>query len=153
MCSLSSLRIADASNTAHLDTVERGYEKMDHYKVDFRKERKALRSIDFIQGKRTGTAHGGSVSNLYSLVTSCFNRRRGWRGRGCRGSCWGERRGSGCVFGCCGFCFCPPADLSVLLQLRQHLDQKKGELLLLDDTFWPRLGELCQKETPEPRRP
>ncbi|XP_037550211.1 tripartite motif-containing protein 55-like [Nematolebias whitei] len=42
-------KIADASNTAHLDKVERGYEKMDHYKVDCRKERKALRSIDFIR--------------------------------------------------------------------------------------------------------
>ncbi|XP_013857735.1 tripartite motif-containing protein 55b isoform X2 [Austrofundulus limnaeus] len=42
-------KIADASSTAHLDQIERGYEKMDHYKVDFRKERKALRTIDFIQ--------------------------------------------------------------------------------------------------------
>ncbi|MEQ2165704.1 hypothetical protein GOODEAATRI_019883 [Goodea atripinnis] len=45
------LRIEDASSTAHLDKVERGYEKMDHYKVDFRRERKALSSIDFIRGK------------------------------------------------------------------------------------------------------
>ncbi|XP_027129815.1 tripartite motif-containing protein 55 [Larimichthys crocea] len=41
--------IADASSTAHLDKVERGYENMDHYKVEFKKEGKALRSIDFIQ--------------------------------------------------------------------------------------------------------
>uniref|UniRef100_A0A1A8HFI5 Tripartite motif-containing protein 54 n=1 Tax=Nothobranchius korthausae TaxID=1143690 RepID=A0A1A8HFI5_9TELE len=40
-------KIADASSMSHLDKVERGYEKMDHYGVDFRKERKALRSIDF----------------------------------------------------------------------------------------------------------
>ncbi|XP_035475698.1 tripartite motif-containing protein 55b isoform X1 [Scophthalmus maximus] len=42
-------KIADASSTAHLDKVERGYENMDHYSVVFNKEAKALRSINFIQ--------------------------------------------------------------------------------------------------------
>ncbi|KAK5604314.1 Tripartite motif-containing protein 55 [Crenichthys baileyi] len=42
-------KIEEASSTAHLDKVERGYEKMDHYKVDFGRERKALSSIDFIR--------------------------------------------------------------------------------------------------------
>ncbi|XP_044031576.1 tripartite motif-containing protein 55b [Siniperca chuatsi] len=42
-------KIAEASSTAHLDKVERGYENMDHYNVEFKKEGKALRSIDFIQ--------------------------------------------------------------------------------------------------------
>ncbi|XP_060920677.1 tripartite motif-containing protein 55b isoform X2 [Labrus mixtus] len=42
-------KIAEASSIAHLDKVERGYEKMDHYNCDFKKEGKALRSIDFIQ--------------------------------------------------------------------------------------------------------
>ncbi|KAF6727286.1 Tripartite motif-containing protein 55 [Oryzias melastigma] len=42
-------KIAEVSSTAHLDKVEVGYENMDHYTVDFRKEGKALRSIDFIQ--------------------------------------------------------------------------------------------------------
>ncbi|XP_015239859.1 PREDICTED: tripartite motif-containing protein 55 [Cyprinodon variegatus] len=41
-------KIGEASSTTHLDKVESGYEKMDHYKVDFRRERKALSSIDFI---------------------------------------------------------------------------------------------------------
>lgn len=45
-----ALRIADASSTEHLDKVERGYENMDHFTVEFRKESKALRNIDFIQG-------------------------------------------------------------------------------------------------------
>lgn len=49
----SALRIADASSTAHLDKVERGYENMDHYNIEFKKEGKALRSIDFIQGEGT----------------------------------------------------------------------------------------------------
>ena len=49
----SALRIADASSTAHLDKVERGYENMDHYNVEFKKEGRALRSIDFIQGEGT----------------------------------------------------------------------------------------------------
>uniref|UniRef100_A0A8C9X4Y4 RING-type E3 ubiquitin transferase n=1 Tax=Sander lucioperca TaxID=283035 RepID=A0A8C9X4Y4_SANLU len=34
--------LAEASSTAHLDKVERGYENMDHYTVDFNKEGKAL---------------------------------------------------------------------------------------------------------------
>nr|XP_015810716.2 tripartite motif-containing protein 55 [Nothobranchius furzeri] len=42
-------KIADASSMSHLDKVERGYEQMNHYSVDFRKERKALRSIDFVR--------------------------------------------------------------------------------------------------------
>ncbi|XP_034025572.1 tripartite motif-containing protein 55b isoform X3 [Thalassophryne amazonica] len=42
-------KIADASSTAHLGKVERGYENMDHYSVDFKKEGKALCSIDFIR--------------------------------------------------------------------------------------------------------
>ncbi|XP_034561824.1 tripartite motif-containing protein 55b isoform X3 [Notolabrus celidotus] len=41
-------KIAEASSLAHLDKVERGYENMDHYTIDFKKEGKALRSIDFI---------------------------------------------------------------------------------------------------------
>lgn len=48
-----ALRIADASSTAHLDKVERGYENMDHYKVEFARERKALGSLDFIQGEES----------------------------------------------------------------------------------------------------
>ncbi|XP_061877285.1 tripartite motif-containing protein 55b isoform X3 [Entelurus aequoreus] len=42
-------KLAEACSTSHLDKVERGYEKMDHFTADFRRERKALRSIDFIQ--------------------------------------------------------------------------------------------------------
>ncbi|KAM7390522.1 hypothetical protein PAMA_008602 [Pampus argenteus] len=42
-------KIAEASSTAHLDKVERGYENMDHYNVNFKKASTALRSIDFIQ--------------------------------------------------------------------------------------------------------
>nr|XP_046227768.1 tripartite motif-containing protein 55b isoform X2 [Scatophagus argus] len=42
-------KIADASSIAHLDKVERGYENMDHYNIEFKKESRALRSIDFIQ--------------------------------------------------------------------------------------------------------
>lgn len=47
---IAPVRIADASSTAHLDKVEHGYENMDHFSVEFRKERRALGSIDFIQG-------------------------------------------------------------------------------------------------------
>lgn len=43
------IKIAEASSIAHLDKVERGYENMDHFNVEFKKEGKALRSINFIQ--------------------------------------------------------------------------------------------------------
>ncbi|KAG7225056.1 hypothetical protein INR49_014511 [Caranx melampygus] len=42
-------KIAEASSTAHLDKVERGYENMDHFSVDFKRESKALRAIDFLE--------------------------------------------------------------------------------------------------------
>nr|XP_057915691.1 tripartite motif-containing protein 55b [Doryrhamphus excisus]XP_057915692.1 tripartite motif-containing protein 55b [Doryrhamphus excisus]XP_057915693.1 tripartite motif-containing protein 55b [Doryrhamphus excisus]XP_057915694.1 tripartite motif-containing protein 55b [Doryrhamphus excisus]XP_057915695.1 tripartite motif-containing protein 55b [Doryrhamphus excisus]XP_057915696.1 tripartite motif-containing protein 55b [Doryrhamphus excisus] len=42
-------KLAEACSTSHLDKVERGYENMDHFTADFRRERKVLRSIDFIQ--------------------------------------------------------------------------------------------------------
>ncbi|XP_047424565.1 tripartite motif-containing protein 55b isoform X2 [Mugil cephalus] len=42
-------KISEASSTAHLDKVEHGYENMDHYNVVFKKESKALRSLDFVQ--------------------------------------------------------------------------------------------------------
>lgn len=48
-----ALRLAEASSTAHLDKIERGYENMDHYTVDFKRQAKALRCLDFLQGKGT----------------------------------------------------------------------------------------------------
>ncbi|XP_068073216.1 tripartite motif-containing protein 55b isoform X1 [Danio rerio] len=42
-------KIAKASNTSHLERVERGYESMDHYSVHFKREGRALRNIDFIR--------------------------------------------------------------------------------------------------------
>lgn len=63
-----ALRIAEASSTAHLDKVEHGYENMDHFKVDFRKESKALRTIDFLQGE----GGGSHLSVVFcSLFDSC----------------------------------------------------------------------------------
>ncbi|KAM9337249.1 tripartite motif-containing protein 55-like [Symphorus nematophorus] len=81
-------QIADASSTAHLDKVERGYENMDHYNVEFKKEGRALRSIDFIQddededeededgeagaaeGERAQTVSGGSAVSATSVQPS-----------------------------------------------------------------------------------
>ncbi|XP_074478196.1 tripartite motif-containing protein 55-like isoform X2 [Sebastes fasciatus] len=42
-------KLEEATSTAHLDKVERGYENMDHYTVEFKTEGKALRSLDFLQ--------------------------------------------------------------------------------------------------------
>ncbi|XP_036414449.1 tripartite motif-containing protein 55b isoform X2 [Colossoma macropomum] len=41
-------KIGEASNKSHLEKVERGYENMDHYTVNFKKESRAIRAIDFI---------------------------------------------------------------------------------------------------------
>ncbi|KAK6299650.1 hypothetical protein J4Q44_G00296830 [Coregonus suidteri] len=45
-------RIGEASSTSHLEMVERGYEAMDHYTVNFWREGRALHSIDFISGRK-----------------------------------------------------------------------------------------------------
>lgn len=42
--------MGEATNTSHLEKVEHGYENMDYYSVDFKKERGALSSINFITG-------------------------------------------------------------------------------------------------------
>ncbi|KAK5850298.1 hypothetical protein PBY51_014559 [Eleginops maclovinus] len=42
-------KLTDACSTAHLDKVERGYENMDHFSVEFTKEGRALKSLDFLQ--------------------------------------------------------------------------------------------------------
>jgi len=44
------VRLTEASSTAHLDKVEHGYEYMHHFQVNFSREGKALRSIDFVEG-------------------------------------------------------------------------------------------------------
>ncbi|MCI4391603.1 hypothetical protein PGIGA_G00136450 [Pangasianodon gigas] len=41
-------KMSEATNTSHLEKVERGYESMDHYSIDFKKERGALSAINFI---------------------------------------------------------------------------------------------------------
>lgn len=43
--------MGEATNTSHLEKVECGYENMDHYSVDFKKEHRALSAINFITGK------------------------------------------------------------------------------------------------------
>lgn len=73
----SSLRIAEVSSMAHLNKVEVGYEKMDHYTVDFKKEGKALHCIDFIQGEATETVYGSfffflSHVNFASYICVCL---------------------------------------------------------------------------------
>nr|XP_006634066.1 PREDICTED: tripartite motif-containing protein 55 isoform X1 [Lepisosteus oculatus] len=40
-------KISEASNISHLEKVERGYEDMDHFTVNFEREGRALRNIDF----------------------------------------------------------------------------------------------------------
>ncbi|KAK3515060.1 hypothetical protein QTP70_004987 [Hemibagrus guttatus] len=41
-------QMGEATNTSHLEKVEHGYEKMNHYSVNFKKERGALNAIKFI---------------------------------------------------------------------------------------------------------
>ncbi|XP_073686946.1 tripartite motif-containing protein 55b isoform X2 [Garra rufa] len=73
-------KIAEASNTSHLERVERGYESMDHYSVSFKRQGRALRNIDFARDDdeeeddedevrvdvagRTGQTTSGEVDSL-----------------------------------------------------------------------------------------
>ncbi|XP_068604338.1 tripartite motif-containing protein 55b [Brachionichthys hirsutus] len=41
--------ITEACSTTHLDKIEHGFENMDHYKVEFTIEGRALRGVDFVQ--------------------------------------------------------------------------------------------------------
>ena len=74
LTSVSTLRIAVASSPAHLDKVERGYENMDHYTVEFKREGMALRSIDFIQGERPEIDHGCDLLLPDQLSTNNNNK-------------------------------------------------------------------------------
>lgn len=65
---ISAIRITDATSTAHLDKVERGYENMDHFHVEFKKVGQALRSIDFIQGKGSTETTPPTPEFSFSLI-------------------------------------------------------------------------------------
>lgn len=43
-------RITEGTNTSHLDTVQLGYEKMEHFTINVERQRKALEKVDFIKG-------------------------------------------------------------------------------------------------------
>ncbi|XP_066536450.1 tripartite motif-containing protein 55b [Hoplias malabaricus] len=51
-------KIGEASSKSQLEQVERGYENMDHYTVNFRKETRALRKIDFIKDEEEEVEDG-----------------------------------------------------------------------------------------------
>lgn len=83
---ISAIRIADATSTAHLDKVERGYENMEHFHVQFMTVGQALRSIDFIQGDGSTESNVPIPEVAFSLILSIPNYRGGrWRR-------WGGRR-------------------------------------------------------------
>ncbi|XP_061588718.1 E3 ubiquitin-protein ligase TRIM63-like [Cololabis saira] len=42
-------KLLEGTNHSHLDTVQRGYEKMDHFTANFEQQRKALAEVDFIK--------------------------------------------------------------------------------------------------------
>lgn len=88
---ISAIRITDATSTAHLDKVERGYENMDHFHVEFKKVGQALRSIDFIQGK--GSTESAPPPHARILIFTYLPICRGGRGR--RRGRRGRRRGRG----------------------------------------------------------
>lgn len=72
----SAIRITDATSTAHLDKVERGYENMDHFHVEFKKVGQALRSIDFIQGKGSTESAPPQPQNSHFHLSSHLQRRK-----------------------------------------------------------------------------
>ncbi|XP_033505418.2 E3 ubiquitin-protein ligase TRIM63-like [Epinephelus lanceolatus] len=42
-------KIVEGTNTSHMDKVQHGYEKMDHFTANFERQRRALMSVDFIK--------------------------------------------------------------------------------------------------------
>uniref|UniRef100_A0A671K479 Tripartite motif-containing protein 54 n=1 Tax=Sinocyclocheilus anshuiensis TaxID=1608454 RepID=A0A671K479_9TELE len=48
-------KIAEGRNVSHLEKVERGYENMDHFTVNFSPERRAILSIDFTKETQTSS--------------------------------------------------------------------------------------------------
>lgn len=56
--------MSESTNTSHLEKVAHGYESMDHYSVNFKKERRALSAINFITGKNVFCSF-----SFYSAVT------------------------------------------------------------------------------------
>ncbi|XP_060755752.1 tripartite motif-containing protein 55b isoform X1 [Neoarius graeffei] len=54
-------KMGEATNTSHLQKVERGYENMDHYYIDFKKERGALSAINFITDENEEEEDGDIV--------------------------------------------------------------------------------------------
>ncbi|XP_034039190.1 E3 ubiquitin-protein ligase TRIM63-like [Thalassophryne amazonica] len=42
-------KIVEGTNTSHLDKVQRGYESMDHFTVDFEQQKRALMNVDFVK--------------------------------------------------------------------------------------------------------
>lgn len=60
--------MGEATNTSHLQKVERGYENMDHYYIDFKKERGALSAINFITGNNVFFSFCLSLVSLDQLM-------------------------------------------------------------------------------------
>lgn len=42
-------RVSEATKSVPVETLQPGYENMDHYKVDFNAEERALYQLDFIK--------------------------------------------------------------------------------------------------------
>uniref|UniRef100_A0A8C4H8M4 Tripartite motif-containing protein 54 n=1 Tax=Dicentrarchus labrax TaxID=13489 RepID=A0A8C4H8M4_DICLA len=45
-------KIMEGTNTSHLDNIQHGYEKMDHFTANVDRQRRALMNIDFIKRKK-----------------------------------------------------------------------------------------------------
>lgn len=47
-CAVCLLRVMEVADTSHLDQVQHGYEKMDHFSANVERQRRALMSVDFL---------------------------------------------------------------------------------------------------------
>lgn len=56
---LSSPRIAEMTQSCKPETLESGYDNMEHYTVDFNAEERVLYQLDFIKGEE------GHLANVY----------------------------------------------------------------------------------------
>ena len=58
---LCLLRLTRGADTSHLDQVQHGYEKMDHFTANVERQRRALMSVDFLKRKAFSQQPGASI--------------------------------------------------------------------------------------------
>lgn len=49
---LRLLRLGEGADTSHLEQIQHGYQKMDHFTANVERQRRALNNVDFLRCKK-----------------------------------------------------------------------------------------------------